>query len=1210
MDTHGRIARWGRAAVATAIGITGLTALSAAPAQAAGPVVVSLTFDDGLTAQYNAASILEAHGARGTFYLNSGAIDQRGGGGTMTWAQARALEDAGHEIGGHTRDHTVLTNDLSAQDRWIQICEDRARMVEEDLHPTSFAYANGVTDPAGIALVRACGYQTARLAGGLLPTNNVNARVESVPPAMGAHEIRALGATDNGPVSLASLQAAVDAAYEAGGGWLPMLFHWVCDEADTTCMSRTRPVSRQVLEQFLTWVDADARDITVKPMSEVFNGGSAVPDIQVSSPVPGAGVPATPTFSGTTSADGQVTVDIFNGPHGLGSPIGTIVTTSAGGTWSAAPSGPMSAGTYSVRARVTAGGVTGTSLPVPFQVGAADTTGPAATITTPAEGAIATSTTVAFSGTGGQADGDLPYATLRIQGTPVSGAAVDRQLRVSIFPGGTWSLTPTIANGSYRARIIQSDRAGNTTTSPERAFTVDTNATQPPPADTTAPTVTITSPTAGQTVNTGIPTFAGRGGTASGDVRTATVEVFNGSTAVGTPVHTLTASIDDTGTWTISPTTVMPNGTYTVRATQRDAVPNIGTSPAVTFTVDASAPSGDTTPPAVTIANPANGATVGTATPALTGTGGVAPGEVRTVTVTIYSGAIATGTAVQTLSAAVASTRSWSVTAAALADGTYTARATQTDASSNTGTSNAVTFTVDTAAPTVTVSSPANGSTVANKKPAISGTGGAAATDAKTASVRIYSGTAATGTPVQTLTATVAGNGSWTATPTADLANGSYTVVASQADQAGNTGTSTPVTFTVNVATPPPAGGGGGGGGGGTPPPAGGGGGGGLPADTTAPSVSISSPANGSTVSDRPAFSGKAGTAAGDKGSVSLSLFTGTAAGGKAAQQLTAQVGKDGSWTVTSAKLAAGTYTAQATQKDDAGNTGTSNAVTFIVKSGVALPVEAMRADSVTRKVLPQGAQGLVLKVRGAGFADDARAAISGAGVTVRRTQVVGPGTLVLTVDVAEGAPVGARDLTVSAPGLADAVCSGCLRTGFGPRLRAMSGDTVGQGARKAVIRLFGQFGPGVKVTVSGEGVRTRILSRRAKVVRLGLWVAPDAAVGARTLTVTHRDGGRFTCTGCLKVAPAPKAAGMGRKALVRGSFAWLTLRGANFSRSTAVLVRGAGVRVDAVRWIGSGRIRVGVYVAPGARRTARTLVLVDKATKARSVLKGAIRIT
>lgn len=1209
MDTQGRIARWGRAAVATAIGITGLTALSTAPAEAAGPVVVSLTFDDGLTAQYNAASILESHGVRGTFYLNSGSIDQRGGGGTMTWAQARALEDAGHEIGGHTRDHAVLTSGLSPEDRWTQICEDRARMIDEGLRPTSFAYANGVTDPEGIALVRSCGYQTARLAGSLLPTNNANARVESMPPAFGAYEIRALGATDNGPVTLASLQAAVDAAYDAGGGWLPMLFHWVCAESDTVCMGRTRPVSREVLEAFLTWVDGDTRDITVKPMSEVYNQGAAVPDVQISSPAAGAGVSTTPTFNGSTSVDGQVTVDILNGPYGLGSPIGTIVTSSSGGTWSATPSGPMANGTYSVRASVTAAGVTGTSLPVPFQVGPADTTGPAATITAPAEGATATSTTVAFSGTGGQAPGDLPYATLRIQGTPVSGAAVDRQLRASIFPGGTWSLTPQLANGSYTARVIQSDRAGNTTTSPARPFTVDTTAPPPPPADTTAPTVTITSPTPGQTVGTGIPTFAGRGGTAVGDVRTTTVEVFNGSTVVGTPVHTLNASIDDTGTWTISPATALPNGSYTVRATQQDSVPNTGSSPAVTFTVDASAPPVDTTPPAVAITSPVNGATVSTATPAITGTGGTAPGDVRTATVSIYSGATATGTAVRTLNATVAANGSWSVTPAALADGTYTARATQSDARPNTGTSNAVTFTVDTTAPAVTVGSPAAGATVANKRPPISGTGGTAATDVKTASVSTYSGGTATGTPIQTLIAPVAGNGSWSATPSADLPNGTYTVRATQADQAGNTGASTSVTFTVNV---PPTGGGGGGGGGAVPPPptGGGGGGGGTPADTAAPSVSISSPANGSTVSDRPAISGKAGTAAGDESSVSLSLFTGTAATGTAAQQLTAAVGKDGSWTATPAKLATGTYTARATQKDEAGNTGTSNTVTFTVKSGVTLPVEGMSIGSVSRKQLPQGARGLVLRVKGSGFTDGAKAAISGAGVAVTRTQVVDASTLVLSVDVAEGAPVGIRDLVVDAPGQADAVCSGCVRTTFGPRLRAMSGDTVGQGARKAVIRLFGQFGPGVQVKVSGEGVRTRILSRRAKVVRLGLWVEPDAAVGARTLTVTHADGGTFTCTGCLKVAAAPKAAGAGRKALARGSFAWLTVRGAGFSRSTAVVVRGGGVRVDAVRLLDSGRIQVGVYVAPGARRTARHLVLLDRATKGRSVLRGAFRIT
>ncbi|GAB2749339.1 Ig-like domain-containing protein [Nocardioides pakistanensis] len=993
MDTHGRIARWGRAAVATAIGITGLTALSAAPAQAAGPVVVSLTFDDGLTAQYNAASILEAHGARGTFYLNSGAIDQRGGGGTMTWNQAKELAAAGHEIGGHTRDHIDITSPaLSPEDKWVQLCDDRIRLAQQGFPAHSFAYAAGSFDAEAIELVQACGYQTARKAGGLQFGSPTSAdRLPPAGPVDGPYGIRILGGVGSAALTLEGLQTAVETAHTAGGGWLPVLFHRVCSSADPAayaeCMNGSRPIDSSTLDAFVAWLTAPeqvARGISVKTVSEVFNAGQAVPAVAISTPAPATDAESPATMSGTTSVDGSVLVRLYSSSYSKGDPAATVTAQSAGGTWSATVPGTLPPGSYTALASVTSdAGVTGISVPVRFQL-VPDTTAPAVRITAPADKTTLTSGTVEIRGTAGREPGDDATVTLRV--------------------------TPDVVGAAPTTRSVTIDRQGGWATS--------------------------------------LP---------------------------------------------------LADGTYTAQVTQRDDADNVGHA-LVTFTVKTVV--ADTTDPAVTITNPASGSTVtNTRKPVISGTRGTATGDLAGVTVTLHSG-----------------------TGSVMPD------------------------------PDVALGS---------------------------------------------------GN-TWTATPKVDLANGDYTVVATQTDQAGNIGTATS-TFTVDVATTPP---GGGGGGGGTPPPAGGGGGGGLPADTTAPSVSISSPANGSTVSDRPAFSGKAGTGAGDKGSVSLSLFTGTATGGKAAQQLTAQVGKDGSWAVTSAKLAAGTYTAQATQKDDAGNTGTSNAVTFIVKSGVALPVEAMRVDSVTRKVLPQGAQGLVLKVRGAGFADDARAAISGAGVTVRRTQVVGPGTLVLTVDVAEGAPVGARDLTVSAPGLADAVCSGCLRTGFGPRLRAMSGDTVGQGARKAVIRLFGQFGPGVKVTVSGEGVRTRILSRRAKVVRLGLWVAPDAAVGARTLTVTHRDGGRFTCTGCLKVAPAPKAAGMGRKALVRGSFAWLTLRGANFSRSTAVLVRGAGVRVDAVRWIGSGRIRVGVYVAPGARRTARTLVLVDKATKARSVLKGAIRIT
>jgi Big-like domain-containing protein len=104
-------------------------------------------------------------------------------------------------------------------------------------------------------------------------------------------------------------------------------------------------------------------------------------------------------------------------------------------------------------------------------------------------------------------------------------------------------------------------------------------------------------------------------------------------------------------------------------------------------------------PPTVTVTAPANGAATNDTTPTLSGTADNATGDSTSVTIKIYSGSTATGTAVQTLTATRSGT-SWSKTASALAQGTYTVQATQTDTSLNTGTSNANTFNVDTTAPT------------------------------------------------------------------------------------------------------------------------------------------------------------------------------------------------------------------------------------------------------------------------------------------------------------------------------------------------------------------------------------------------------------------------------------------------------------------------------------------------------------------------------
>ena len=102
--------------------------------------------------------------------------------------------------------------------------------------------------------------------------------------------------------------------------------------------------------------------------------------------------------------------------------------------------------------------------------------------------------------------------------------------------------------------------------------------------------------------------------------------------------------------------------------------------------------------PAVTLTTPAAGATTN-GTPTLSGAAGNATGDSTTVTVKIYSGASTAGTLTQTLTP-TRTGASWTTTASpALASGTYTAQATQTDTGGATGTSAAVTFTVDATKP-------------------------------------------------------------------------------------------------------------------------------------------------------------------------------------------------------------------------------------------------------------------------------------------------------------------------------------------------------------------------------------------------------------------------------------------------------------------------------------------------------------------------------
>lgn len=77
------------------------------PAIWRGPAVVSFAFDDiPQTAWTVGGAILEAHGARGTYYVSAGLAGARENGlPCHTWTDLAALAARGHELACHTHDH-------------------------------------------------------------------------------------------------------------------------------------------------------------------------------------------------------------------------------------------------------------------------------------------------------------------------------------------------------------------------------------------------------------------------------------------------------------------------------------------------------------------------------------------------------------------------------------------------------------------------------------------------------------------------------------------------------------------------------------------------------------------------------------------------------------------------------------------------------------------------------------------------------------------------------------------------------------------------------------------------------------------------------------------------------------------------------------------------------------------------------------------------
>jgi len=330
--------------------------------------------------------------------------------------------------------------------------------------------------------------------------------------------------------------------------------------------------------------------------------------------------------------------------------------------------------------------------------------------------------------------------------------------------------TTTLSNGNHLLSAVATDASGKQATSPAVAVKVNNTV-----ADTTPPTVAMTAPANAATVSGTVSVNA----TATDNVSVATVQFQ----VDGANVGTAEVAAPYAYTWD---TTKSTNGSHTLRAIATDGAGNSTSSSSMTVTVSNSHP--DTTPPTVAMTAPASAATVsGTVSVTATATDNVSVASVQFQ----VDGANA-GTA----DVAAPYAYTWDTTKAT--NGAHSLRAIATDGAGNSATSSAVTVTVsnappDTTPPTVSISTPVNGSTVSGTV-TISAN---ASDNVAVASVQFQLDGASLGSPDTSSPYTV----SWTTTT---ASNGSHTLSAIATDKAGNSAKATNVTVTVNNTAPAP----------------------------------------------------------------------------------------------------------------------------------------------------------------------------------------------------------------------------------------------------------------------------------------------------------------------------------------------------------------------------------------------------------------------
>jgi peptidoglycan/xylan/chitin deacetylase (PgdA/CDA1 family) len=284
-------------AVGAALGTRGADADEAPMAPA---TTVSLSFDDGTADELEAGPILAQHSMAGTFFVISGRV---GAPGYMGLSDLNALAAAGNEIGDHTVSHLNLLS-ISPDEARRQVCDARVQLMGWGFHVWDFAYPQGGTNAELEQIVRDCNLNSARVASNLVSPGTCFGcpYAEKLPP----RDPFAIATPDSikSTNTLQDLENFVIQAQGHGGGWVPLVFHHVCDGCNVDS------VSPAVFSAFLDWLDAErGNGVTVRTVHEVIGGAEQPPVSGPAPQPPGAGLIQNPSLD--LDADGNGVPDCW-----------------------------------------------------------------------------------------------------------------------------------------------------------------------------------------------------------------------------------------------------------------------------------------------------------------------------------------------------------------------------------------------------------------------------------------------------------------------------------------------------------------------------------------------------------------------------------------------------------------------------------------------------------------------------------------------------------------------------------------------------------------------------------------------------------------------------------------------------------------------------------------------------------------------------------